>query len=58
MNIVGAKKYPIEKALEKSHKFDENILIKYLYKLAQLDIDIKSGKIDKNIGLELFILEN
>lgn len=58
MNILNQKKYPIEKALSKSNQFTEDILLDYLYKLADLDINIKSGKIDKNIGLELFILQN
>jgi DNA polymerase-3 subunit delta len=57
MNILGQKKYPIEKALEKAKTFDEDSLLDALYQLAQLDINIKNGKIDKNIGLELFILE-
>ena len=33
-------------------------LLKLLYQLADLDIKIKSGKINKDIALELFILEN
>lgn len=57
MSILGQKKYPIEKALERSKKFTEEQLLTYLYKLSELDINIKSGKINKNIGLELFILE-
>ena len=58
MKILGQKKYPIEKALEKSYKYDEKSLLNILYKLANLDIQIKSGKINKDIALELFILEN
>lgn len=48
--------YRIKLALEKSHGFTENTLLHYLDHLAKLDYEIKSGKIDKNIGLELFIL--
>ena len=58
MKILGQKKYTIEKALEKSRKYSEDIILKKLYELANLDIKIKSGKINKNIALELFILEN
>lgn len=58
MSLLSQKKYPIQKALERSRNFSEQVLLNYLYKLAKLDIDIKSGRIDKNIGLELFILEN
>lgn len=49
--------YRIKLALEKGRNFDESILLQYLQKLSTLDYEIKSGRIDKNIGLELFILE-
>ena len=58
MKILGQKKYTIEKALEKSRKYNEDIILKKLYQLADLDIKIKSGMINKNIALELFILDN
>lgn len=58
MKILSQKKYPIEKALEKSRKYDEKIILKKLFELANLDIKIKSGKVNKNIALEIFILEN
>lgn len=58
MKILNQKKYPVEKALAKSYKYDEKTLLKLLYQLADLDIKIKSGKINKDIALELFILEN
>lgn len=48
--------YRIKLALEKSRGFQEEVLLQYLEHLAQLDYQIKSGRIDKNIGLELFIL--
>ncbi len=48
--------YRIKLALQKSHNFDEELLLDYLKKLSNLDYEMKSGKIDKNIGLELFIL--
>ena len=56
MKILNQKKYTIEKALEKSRKYSENIILKKLYELANLDLQIKTGKINKNIALELFIL--
>ncbi len=58
MKILGQKKYTIEKALEKSRKYNEDIILKKLYELADLDIKIKTGKINKNIALELFIIDN
>lgn len=57
MDILEQKQYPIKKAIEKGYKYDSNILLEYLYKLSDLDINIKSGLVDKNIGLELFILD-
>ncbi len=48
--------YPIKLALEKGRGYDNKVLLDYLEKLAELDFNIKSGLIDKNLGLELFIL--
>lgn len=55
-NILEQKPYPIKKASEKMHKYSSEELLNYLVRLADLDINIKTGKIDKNLGLELFIL--
>ena len=57
MDILDQKQYPIKKAIEKGYKYDSKILLNYLNRLSDLDVDIKSGLIDKNIGLELFILD-
>lgn len=48
--------YRVKKALEKARMYNEKIILDNLEKLANLDYDIKSGNIDKNIGLELFLL--
>lgn len=48
--------YAIKKALEKTHSFNEKTLLRYLYDLSILDSNIKSGKTDSSIGLELFII--
>lgn len=56
MDLLDQKQYPIQKAIQKGYNYDSKILLEYLDKLATLDIGIKNGKIDKNIGLELFIL--
>lgn len=48
--------YRVKLALEKSRNYSSKILLNYLEQLADLDINIKSGNIDKNLGLELFIL--
>lgn len=56
MDLLDQKQYPIQKAIQKGYNYDSKILLEYLNKLADLDIRIKTGKIDKNAGLELFIL--
>jgi len=48
--------YRVKLALQKSRNIKKEILEKYLLDLANLDINIKSGKTNKNIGLELFFL--
>lgn len=49
--------YPVRKAIAKMNQFDLKKLLHYLYRLSELDIQIKTGKLDKEIALELFILE-
>ncbi len=48
--------YRVKLASEKAYHYDENIILKRLNKLADLDINIKSGLIEKNTGFELFLL--
>ena len=55
-NMLEIHEYRVKKALEKSRNFSEKKILTKLEELADLDYNIKSGKIDKNIGLELFIL--
>ena len=55
-NILEIHEYRIKKALEKSRNFTDKKILSKLEELADLDYNIKSGNIDKNIGLELFIL--
>lgn len=50
-------KYPVHLAIITGYKYNPKILLKYLNDLADLDIGIKSGEKDKNLSLELFILE-
>lgn len=49
--------YAVKIAGEQARRFDVNTLKKVLSKLAQLDYEMKSGKIDKVLGLELFLLQ-
>lgn len=48
--------YRVKLALEKGKNYSEKTLLGLLEKLADLDIAIKSGKIEADIGLELFLL--
>lgn len=55
-STINIHPYRVKLALQNSRSYNSKVLLKYLSDLAQLDIDIKSGNIDKNLGLELFIL--
>lgn len=57
-SILGVKTGYLYYLKDSLKKYDSETLYKLLSKLADLDYDIKTGKIDKNIALELFILEN
>lgn len=49
--------YPVKLAVQKGKTLTEEQLLNYLYDLSELDIKIKTGKIDKNIAMELFFLQ-
>ena len=48
--------FRVKKSLERRSQFKEEELLNYIEKLADLDYQIKSGSIDKILGMELFIL--
>ena len=50
------KEYSIKLALEASYKINSHKLLNILNDLADLDINIKSGKIDAKLGMQLFII--
>ena len=54
--LLNSKKYPVHLAIQKGYRYSSDILLKHLEELADLDIKIKSGDIDKNLALELFLL--
>lgn len=54
--ILNVHKYPVHLALIAAYKYNPKILLKYLNDLADLDIGIKTGDKDKELALELFIL--
>ena len=49
--------YPVKLALKKARNYEEDRLLSLLGKLADLDYNIKSGKIEKELALDLFIIE-
>lgn len=49
--------YRLKLALEKSRDFSSSVLLHYLEELANLDSNIKSGLVEKDLALELFILK-
>ncbi len=48
--------YRVKLALQKSRPYKEELLLSYLDQLADLDVQIKEGNIEKELGLELFLL--
>ena len=54
--ILNVHKYPVHLAITSGYKYNPKILLKYLNDLANLDIGIKTGEKDKELALELFIL--
>lgn len=53
---LGIHPYRIKLALNKAREYSSSSLLSYLSKLSDLDIGIKTGNINKEIGLELFII--
>lgn len=49
--------YRVKLALQKGRKYKSETLLNYLLTLANIDIAIKTGKTDKNLALELFLLD-
>ena len=56
MELLDVKSpYRLKKLKEQSHYYDENKLLEILKFLSDLDLKIKTGKLDKGVALELFI---
>lgn len=54
--ILKMHKYPVHLAIISGYKYNPQILLNYLKRLADLDIGMKTGEKDKELALELFIL--
>lgn len=55
--ISTLKEHPYRIKLAKNSLFSEDKLKDKILKLSELDYKVKSGNIDKNLGLELFLLD-
>ena len=53
---LSANPYRVKITIKNSYYYNETELLSYLKKLADLDKNIKLGKIDKNLGLQLFLM--
>lgn len=54
--LLGEKVYYVSQCLKKSYNFSEEELCTKLEELADMDINIKTGKIIDSLALELFII--
>ncbi len=54
--LLKVHPYRVKLALQKGKKYKAETILNYLNTLADIDIAIKTGKTDKNLALELFLL--
>lgn len=57
VDIVKAHPYRVQLAMQNVSNLSQDDLMHLLWKLAQLDQNIKSGVLDKKLGFEMFLLE-
>lgn len=57
-NTLKVHPYRVKLALQNGRNYKSDLLLKYLDNLANIDIGIKTGKENKDLALELFILKN
>ena len=55
--FLAINPYRLKYVRQEGREFDLDELLKCLNDLAKLDEAIKTGKIDKKIGLELFLIK-
>ena len=56
-SILSAHPYRVKLTIQNSYIYTEEILLKKIYELANMDKNIKLGNIDKNLALEMFLVE-
>lgn len=54
---IGLHPYPVKLAHEQGRSYSDKQLMQWLSKLADLDYRMKTGRIEKILGLEVFLLE-
>ena len=54
--ILGVNPYRLKYVRQEGKDFDLNELLQCLDDLSRLDVEIKTGKMDKKMGLELFMV--
>lgn len=53
---LGIHPYAVKMAYEQARDYDNETLVKWMTEAAELDYEMKRGRIEKKLGLELFIL--
>ena len=56
-SILKIHPYRVKLAIQNSRSYPSEVLLKHLNNLADIDIGIKTGKLNKNLALELFMLK-
>ena len=56
-SILAIHPYRVKLMAQKIHKLNNNDILYILDKMAKLDLDIKTGEVDKYQGIELFFLK-
>lgn len=56
-STLGVHIYPVKLAIQSGLKYNTKLLLSYMRQLSELDIQIKTGKIEPILGLELLLLE-
>lgn len=55
--VLKMNPYAVKQILKNSRTYQSKTLLRCLFELAEIDINIKTGKVNKDLALELFILK-